>query len=351
MPRDPLILRSWTDADESGMLALERLVWGATEMAKSDFFDWQYRKNPAGRALIWCYENLDGMIVSQYAVIPVPLKVGSNRILGSLSLNTVTHPDYRRRGLFVKAAEALYSKLALREIPLTYGFPNEASYAGFVNKLGFAPLGRPTVLVRILDPTAFLLRADPCRWNRIVREAGRFLFGRVTNIDSRISVSEKIDFDFLETERLLEHTGFVLWRDSDWLTWRYLAHPFRKYRMELAGDSDNPCGLAIYQITTARNLKIGYLMDLLLSPDAEVGMVASLISRVVDICHIEGCAAITFLAARNSRKSVLLRQCGFWPVPQKLVPGPALILRWHLPATTNISLTDIDMSYGMLDTL
>ncbi len=130
MPESHLIMRAWRDEDEVGILELEKAVWGETEAVDPAFFDWQYRRNPEGRAAIFCYEAPDGRIAAQYAVIPIPLRVKGTRIAGSLSLNTVTHPDYRRLGLFTKAATAVYEQLRRsmssygdRELYIPWGSP------------------------------------------------------------------------------------------------------------------------------------------------------------------------------------------------------------------------------------
>ena len=47
-------------------------------------------------------------LAAHYVVLPIRAAVGGQPVAAALSLNTATHPDYQRRGLFVRLAEATY---------------------------------------------------------------------------------------------------------------------------------------------------------------------------------------------------------------------------------------------------
>ena len=96
-------------------------------------------KNPSGKAIIWLAidPTSENKIVGQYVVIPIRVLLRGEEKMGSLSLNTLTHPKYRRMGIFTTLANLTYKKCKNENIVLTYGFPNQNSYSGFIKKLGF----------------------------------------------------------------------------------------------------------------------------------------------------------------------------------------------------------------------
>jgi hypothetical protein len=54
----------------------------------------------------------------------------------------MTHPDYRNKGLFVELASRTFELCSQVSIKLLFGFPNQNSLPGFINKLGWQMAGR-----------------------------------------------------------------------------------------------------------------------------------------------------------------------------------------------------------------
>jgi len=353
MSESELTLRPWCDEDQAGILALERAVWGNTEAVDPVFFDWQYRRNPEGRAVISCAVGPGGMIVAQYATIPIPLRFKGTRIVGSLSLNTATHPDYRRLGLFTKTAMAVYEQLQRQGIAYTLGFPNENSYPGFVKKLGFADLGRPKILVKILDPVAFVGGKNVAdKWPRfaaLVRMVTKVLRGR---LNSDVYTRELSGFERLRIEDLWEPVDVVVAVDEKWLTWRYMENPIVDYKITVAGNANAPNGLMVSRsFVQTRRGRTGYIMELMLTGKAGLEVVQALIGRAIDNFEAAGCTALCVLASPGSRKFNLIKQCGFLEVPGKFNRVPPLILKKHVADKFEILVRDVDVSFGMFDNL
>lgn len=353
MPDGDLTLRPWRDEDQAGILELERAVWGETEAVDPAFFDWQYRQNPQGRAVIFCCESPEGRIAAQYAVIPIPLRVKGMRITGSLSLNTVTHPDYRRLGLFTKTAIAVYEQLRQQGIVYTLGFPNENSYPGFVRKLDFADLGRPTLLVKIFDFAAFVAGQNVAdKWPRFATLVRKVTNGFRRMPTKAIRTCELPTFERLRIEQLWEPHDVIVAADAKWLTWRYVKNPIANYKIIVAPDEKDPDALLVLRNSVlTRKGRIGYIMELMLKKEADLEVAQALISQAVADFEADSCAAVCFLASPGSRKVNLLKQCGFWEVPATLKRIPPLILRKHMADGWDIVLRDVDVSFGMFDTL
>jgi GNAT superfamily N-acetyltransferase len=353
VPESELTLRPWRDEDQAAILALERAVWGDSEAVEPAFFDWQYRRNPEGRAVISCAVDPEGMIVAQYATIPIPLRFKGTRIVGSLSLNTATHPDYRRLGLFTKTAMAVYEQLERQGIEYTLGFPNENSYPGFIKKLGFADLGRPKILVKILDPVAFVGGKNVAdKWPRFAALVRIVTKGLRWRSSSAAYTHELSGFERLWIEDFWEPVDVVVAADEKWLTWRYVENPIVDYKITVAGNSSAPDGLMVSRsFVQARRGRFGYIMELMVTSEAGLEIVQALIGRAIDDFGAAGCTALCVLASPGSRKFNLLKQCGFFEVPRKFNRVPPLILRKHVADEFEILLRDVDVSFGMFDNL
>src|ERR1700744_5068987 len=71
--------------------------------------------------------------IAYYGVIPCFLRHGSEVILAAQSADTMTHPGYRNRGLFVELANLTYELCRAEGINIIFGFPNQNSLPGLVN--------------------------------------------------------------------------------------------------------------------------------------------------------------------------------------------------------------------------
>ncbi|MEQ8691625.1 MAG: GNAT family N-acetyltransferase [Pseudomonadales bacterium] len=79
----------------------------------------------------------DGTFAAYYALYPVRMRVGGQEIIAAQSGDTMTHPEHRKRGLFLKLAEHTYTLAAEEGVQLVYGFPNANSLPGFQKHLNW----------------------------------------------------------------------------------------------------------------------------------------------------------------------------------------------------------------------
>ena len=100
------------------------------------YLSWLYKENPEGYAL--GYDAFDGRkLAAHYACIPTIISLNGKLTKSLLSLNTATHPKYRKKGLFIKLAELTYELASKSGFECVFGFANNNSTYGFVKKLGF----------------------------------------------------------------------------------------------------------------------------------------------------------------------------------------------------------------------
>lgn len=75
--------------------------------------------------------------VAFYGVIPCFINTQNGAVLVAQSADTMTHPLHQNKGLFIRLADMTFSLCRENDIRLIFGFPNQRSYHGLVNKLGW----------------------------------------------------------------------------------------------------------------------------------------------------------------------------------------------------------------------
>lgn len=81
--------------------------------------------------------NTEGTPVAHYGVIPCFIQYKTDIMLAAQSADTMTHPKYRYKGMFVDLSNKTFDLCRELGIRLIFGFPNQNSYHGAVNKLGW----------------------------------------------------------------------------------------------------------------------------------------------------------------------------------------------------------------------
>lgn len=76
-----------------------------------------------------------------YGVFPTILNYENKEILIAQSGDTMTSPNHRKKGLFIKLAKETYELAHTLDIKLIFGFPNKFSYPGFKKKLDWVFYG------------------------------------------------------------------------------------------------------------------------------------------------------------------------------------------------------------------
>jgi hypothetical protein len=88
------------------------------------------------------YDKQLNFPIGFYGVIPVKAKLENEIITIAQSADTITHPNYRKLGLFKNLAELTYKLCEDLEIPFLFGVPNYNSFHGFIKYLKWEDKGK-----------------------------------------------------------------------------------------------------------------------------------------------------------------------------------------------------------------
>jgi hypothetical protein len=321
------VARRYQPGDEVQILDLRRLVFGDADEQRNteSYWRWEFRDNPAGRGRIWLAVAAD-RIVGQYAVVPIRMQYCGEVVMGSLSLETMTHPDFRRQAVFATLANKLYEDLERESIPVTFGFPNKNSVEGLVTKLNWTCVRSLPVLAKPLDFPGIVKRlvgegAVARAVNVVSSPLARRLFRPTRAFGAKPTKIKWIErFDARMDafwEQVAPRGRVAVVRDSTHLNWRYLDNPGREYRAMVAERGGEIVAYLITRCMEQFGLRGGMIVDLGAVPGDEDAL-ALLYGRAERSFREQGMDLTACLINGEGRYVRLLRQQGFWPLPVRL---------------------------------
>jgi len=251
------------------------------------YWNWLFKANPAGDGYVWLAED-GGVLVGQYAIIPTRMHVRGKPIRCAQSVAALTHPHYRRQGIFKTLARAVFEATRSGEVNLGYAFPNDPSRRGHVKHVDFRIFEKLTTWVRPLNIADVL---NSRIRNQVISSAvgkpAQLLFNALypahmrSDADIQIESTSRIpkEADDLFRTCSPRFQNLVI-RDYEYLKWRYEDHPTHSYRIFLGYRGDILRGYCVCGSAVRKNIEIGLIMDLFLDPN-DKDMATSLIGRAL----------------------------------------------------------------------
>lgn len=328
------ITKEYEDNNLDDLLELERDNYGDICIADEKYLKWQYYLNPSGKAVIKLANDSEkNILAGEYIVIPMKLKVEDKVVIGTLSLNTLTRKEYRGQGIFTGLANGVYKECSNKGLAFTYGFPNQNSYPGFIKKLEFKELGQVPLVIK------------PLNYKVIVeKKINKYLSKLVPSFNSYKRYNDKNknkDFNVYAIDEDNVKDIDVLWdkikdsfkvigvRDSQYIKWRYINIPLRKYKI-LALKKDNEIlGYIVGNFRDVDGINSGMIVDFIFDHNhPKAGNI--LVNALMKYFKSENVHMVGSLLMSNSAEYKVLKNNGFYRCPKFLEPQPfPFIYRAH----------------------
>ncbi|TCT05913.1 GNAT family N-acetyltransferase [Aquabacter spiritensis] len=289
-------------ADLPAIHALYETIWGPGRSRA--YLDWKLFGAPFDP--LPPVIALDGTrCVGVYAALATPLVLDGAKVMGCQSVDTMTHPDFRRQNMSVTLAKVCYAAAEARGFKLVYGMPNENSYPMFTKKLGWThadevqrwvrPLAAPARLPGLLArPVSALMTGyaragrDPQAQVRRVEASTRFVVPAGPPPAARCHVD----------------------KSPAWFAWRYAAEPDGAYEQMIFGDPDAPDALIVFEEIREAGAAPVLLVQEWLAVTAKHRLRA--IKALAALAAARGCASVV-VYTNDPQAGVLLRGALFFP--------------------------------------
>lgn len=304
--------------DEDDILELVRIGLGDGSAPRSrELWGWKHREGPFGPS-----PGLAAVVGNQVVALRVFSRWRFRGAGGEHSavraVDTATHPDWRRRGLFRRLTTELVEAVAAEGTPFVFNTPNRVSFEGY-RALGWRSAGRVPLAVRPIG--------------------GRVLLPRKPSAAAPAMTDPWRPVEELLTEPHLAAFLTHLWhdeprlrtpRDATYLEWRYAKVPGIDYRA--TWDLEPGAGAAL--IARPR-LRAGRpevaLAEVLIRPGRESTRKAvSLLRRTIATAAADGAQYLVATPSRQTMERTVLRRAGFLVVPGA---GPRLAVRCLAPGS------------------
>ena len=239
----------------AGVVDLMKKVQG--HVTTQERFAWEFERNPACEPNIFLALH-DEQVVGMNAHNTFRMWIDGTERLVSVSMKSLTRPDYQGRGIFSELVQANEREAASRGCDLMLGFPNKVSTPIFLNRLGWSLEPIPHVLVRPTRPVQMLVQglgrsptyhtpsqADSPESTHVgALEIGPIdRFGQWAN-------------DLWADQLSQVSRGFI--HDAAHLNWRFVDAP-EQYRSFLIKSGPEIAGFFVVGQTTKRGVSIAFV--------------------------------------------------------------------------------------------
>lgn len=297
-----------------------------------DYWNWKHEQNPFGRSLMWIAKAGD-QVVGIRALMRWELMLQQQRIPVAKPVDSVTHPDFQRRGIFSRLTLQACQRAAEQGVGFLFNTPNNNSKPGYL-KLGWRELGGLPVLVKIRRP----LRAagGALRWKTRGGEvpAPESFFKQSPLPAATVVQDQRLGPLLAEragtTEQLETH------RTPEFLRWRYGSHPHIPYYAETLERPGRPGqwdAMLFYRTNFRQGIRELMITDLIVRQGAGGQVVPQLLRQLQRNTQTDYWA---LHVDRRAGVYAALRACGFFPLPGKRIPLVARTLEGGCAAVPDL---------------
>ncbi len=282
---------------------------------------WRYDRCPHGSSLSFVTRAPGGPAVSGYAINPRRARVGadpaSEAVIGQTG-DVMTHPAWRKRGLFSALDRAALEAARAAGWPLVFGLPNRRSAPIFL-ELGWERVGtlRPWTAVLAADRSAWRARSREGRARALALPFERLIAlrarGRLRAAGGGLTPRVLPRFPEAAGELAARATagfGLAVRRDADYLTWRFLRGSSGLHRaLGLFDGAGDLVAYTVVQLPREGSLT-GYLVDLV---GADGRAVSAALELGLACLETAGTSVVEATAIDGSWWSERLAEAGFRP--------------------------------------
>ena len=202
-------IRKFQENDEEKILKLWRLTFHQ-EMNQA-LWKWKYFDNPYPQALLLC-ESDKGEILALFGGIPFKGSREEKDVVIIQAMDIMSHPDFRGKGFFARTAQAFFEIFCEKTFAeILYGFPGKFHFELGKRVLGYAPLESGVAYLKA-ETSALASKKSPS----------------LLSIKRTENPGEQFDRLW---EKCRRDYPYAVVRQSEFLRWRFLRHPEKKYEI------------------------------------------------------------------------------------------------------------------------
>jgi hypothetical protein len=311
---NPFIIRPYQAGDETGLVELFHRAYGRPTTV--EHWRWKLRGQASSVENVWLALSEDKPVF-QYAGIPTRFQLSQSPTTVMVSVDTMTAPEFRRRGLLTQVAGRVYAGWRENGVSFVIGLPNQ-QWGSRPAALGIQTLFPLRWLVRPLRPEAIIARKlhipflkyatiPTLLWNRALSRRVR----RHPQFQTEPMRNPSEAFDQL-WERCKTDWMFSTIRDRKWVDWRFLASPATAYDLTVAWCAGKPAGYSAHTLVKSEQSTVAHLVDLF-AARTDYAARDTLLCELLEKLRTTEADALFTLAVPGTPYFQWLQRAGFFP--------------------------------------
>lgn len=306
LPRSPVRLSVASAEDLPAVLNTVRSEYGEPYSTEA-FWRWRYFSNPVAQVEVYAAWASDGRVAALQPVSGYAMTSGGERTTAYLLTAAITHPDFRRQGLFRRLVEEITVGKLAREAGFFFTFPNHLSVQGFRRFAGWQEREQLSLYIRPVF-------------------AGLMATGKLP--DNSPSCTADNEVQLVRINRFERDTGPLLQtafgmrstyvgRNCEFLNWRYCENPVAHYWKVEAERNGELVGYTVAREMMILGLSAALVVDLVAADNRAA---LALLRRVTREAQRRRLRMIGYLNGQFSPYRAALLRAGFVPLPRRLNP-------------------------------
>ncbi|MGL4831474.1 MAG: GNAT family N-acetyltransferase [Propionibacteriaceae bacterium] len=305
--------------DFADFAELERVSFGEDMNLDEPMHQWLFEANPDNPVpgtMMYVMREGERMIAAD-GLIPQRLQIGAKTYLAAHSVKSMTHPDFKRQGIFTTMTNYSIEQARQSGVDIIIGLANANSYPAYV-KFNYLTIFERTFMVKPLRLTSFLAQRLPSPVTSLAT-IGNAVFRAVTPLSRKprlpkgmtveLAASVPAEVDSL-WESVRSSFDCLLVRDYRYLNHRYNERPDAHYETILLRDSGRLIGLAVVRFADAASRKVASVVEFLCDPTS--AKIIDVLARVVSWqADLHGCDYLVLGVGGHGKTERRLKRLGF----------------------------------------
>lgn len=261
-------------------------------------------------------EENGGRMIASDGLIPFELQLGKRTVKAAHSVKSMTHPDYKRQGIFRIMTQNSLDRGQEKGVQLVLGFANKNSYPAY-QKFGWTT---------IFPREVYVFPSDVSR--KIAAKTKSKVLGKLGNLAFRIVSDARRaglhagrrftvqTFDHVPKEaaqlweKYRDKYENLIVRDETYLHWRYDQRPDRSYETLLLSGEEGPVGYLILRQTAANGKPMVCVAENFTDPDNEE-YIGALAETLISYCRRCKTAYAVICSSLYGKYDKVFRRYGF----------------------------------------
>lgn len=247
--------------------------------------------NPDGQNLMYVLKEGD-KIIGADGLIPFELYVNGKTVIGAHSVKSMTHPDYKRQGIFRMMTNNSVEKGCINGVDVIIGLANKNSYPAY-EKFGWPTLYEKEVYIRPINIKHKLKEKLKLGF---VASIGNLVYktldkarlmpkNALEKLNAQIMEYDEVPNQITEYwDKFKSKYDVLIVRDYKYMNYRYNQRPDVKYKTLLIKSGNEPIGFVVLRETNANNSRMVSVAENFTDPTNEL-YIAALAEAIINYCY------------------------------------------------------------------